>query len=259
MFTKKIKNAFTMAEVLITLGIIGVVVAMTLPTVVNNARNKELEARFKQAYSQIYQAVLLSANEDPQLWQTYCGGERNLSGLFFENFAKKFQTVTVFSSYIGSKRDLKLLGYNQESFYTPELGKKIFNHGGYDSGSFVTKNGMIIFNSGCWWDNALDFVVDTNGHKGPNRLGYDVFYFQISKNDQLLPSSNNTSFSVGYAQNAGCCSFTGTTDGGYCDSTENNWNGGAASDNGTACSRFAIMDVLPGDESKSYWKNLPRP
>lgn len=245
-----------MAEVLITLGIIGVVVAMTLPTVVNNARNKELEARFKQAYSQIYQAVLLFANENPQLWQTYCGGNITSPGLFFRDFQNKFQTVSYFAP---RTRDLTEVGYKQEYFYTPEIGKKKFNVDGHDLGAFVTKNGMIIFNSGCWWQRSLDFVVDTNGHKGPNKFGYDVFYFQISKNDQLLPSSNNDKFTSEYSQNAGCCSFTGTTDGTLCDGSENGYLGGGVSDNGVACSRFAIMDVFPGDENKSYWKNLPRP
>lgn len=107
---------------------------------------------------------------------------------------------------------------------------------------------------------TLPTVVDTNGLKGPNKFGYDVFYFQISKNNQLLPSSINNSFSSGYAESSGCCSFTGTTDGGLCDNSE---NGGLAqygySDNGSACSRFALMDIFPEDESKSYWKNLPRP
>ena len=37
------KAAFTLAEVLITIGIIGVVAAITLPTVLTNVRNKELE------------------------------------------------------------------------------------------------------------------------------------------------------------------------------------------------------------------------
>ena len=37
------KCAFTLAEVLITLGIIGVVAALTLPSVINNFREKQLE------------------------------------------------------------------------------------------------------------------------------------------------------------------------------------------------------------------------
>ena len=61
---------FTIAEVLITLGIIGIVTAVTLPSIINNNRNKQLEAQLKTAYSLIYQAVLLMGNEDPELWQT---------------------------------------------------------------------------------------------------------------------------------------------------------------------------------------------
>lgn len=48
---------FTMAEVLITLGITGIVAAMTLPAVINNSRNKQLEAGLKRSYSVISQAL----------------------------------------------------------------------------------------------------------------------------------------------------------------------------------------------------------
>ena len=51
------KKAFTLAEVLITLGIIGIVAAMTLPAVINNSRNKQLEAGLKRSYSLISQAL----------------------------------------------------------------------------------------------------------------------------------------------------------------------------------------------------------
>lgn len=51
------KKSFTLAEVLITLGIIGIVAAMTLPTVINNSRNKQLEAGLKRSYSVIAQAL----------------------------------------------------------------------------------------------------------------------------------------------------------------------------------------------------------
>lgn len=42
------KSAFTLAEVLITLGIIGVVAALTLPALMADYRAKELEVRFKK-------------------------------------------------------------------------------------------------------------------------------------------------------------------------------------------------------------------
>ena len=46
---KNRNNGFTLAEVLITLGIIGVVVAMTIPTLISKYKHKEYETRFKKA------------------------------------------------------------------------------------------------------------------------------------------------------------------------------------------------------------------
>ena len=53
------KRAFTLAEVLITLGIIGVVATMTIPIVINKYRSYVLEVQFKKAYSNLSQAILL--------------------------------------------------------------------------------------------------------------------------------------------------------------------------------------------------------
>lgn len=53
-------KAFTMAEVLITLGILGVVIAMTLPALMSNHRKKIAEVRLAKFYSTINQAILRS-------------------------------------------------------------------------------------------------------------------------------------------------------------------------------------------------------
>jgi len=50
------KKGFTLAEVLITLVIIGVVVAMTIPNVINNSKKQEYSAKFKKFYSTMKQA-----------------------------------------------------------------------------------------------------------------------------------------------------------------------------------------------------------
>ena len=57
------KAAFTLAEVLITLGIIGVVAAMTLPTLISNYKDQELVTRTKKAYSVIEQAALMAQQD----------------------------------------------------------------------------------------------------------------------------------------------------------------------------------------------------
>ena len=57
--TKKF-NAFTLAEVLITLGIIGVVAAMTMPTLINQTNGAQYKAAYKKALSAISQGVTLN-------------------------------------------------------------------------------------------------------------------------------------------------------------------------------------------------------
>ncbi len=58
------KAAFTLAEVLITLGIIGVVAAMTLPTLIQNQQEKEKVVRLKKAYSVLNSALQRAITED---------------------------------------------------------------------------------------------------------------------------------------------------------------------------------------------------
>ena len=58
------KNSFTLAEVLITLGIIGVVAAMTLPALIQKQNEKATVVQLKKAYSMLSQAVLAEIAEN---------------------------------------------------------------------------------------------------------------------------------------------------------------------------------------------------
>ena len=49
----KVKLGFTLAEVLITLGIIGVVAALTIPNLMTHLKNKKLESQFKKTYAEL--------------------------------------------------------------------------------------------------------------------------------------------------------------------------------------------------------------
>lgn len=62
MFVRKdvMKRAFTLAEVLITLGIIGVVAALTIPALIQNYKNHETEARLAKFYSVVNQAIAMA-------------------------------------------------------------------------------------------------------------------------------------------------------------------------------------------------------
>ena len=64
------KKGFTLAEVLVTLGVIGVVSAITLPTLIKNYNKYVTAQRLKKAYSEIQNAVRLSTieNGEPNQW-----------------------------------------------------------------------------------------------------------------------------------------------------------------------------------------------
>ena len=67
---KQLYSGFTLAEVLITLGIIGVVAAMTLPTLNQKLSDQKNMSSLKKAYSILQQATLLviSEHEAPEYW-----------------------------------------------------------------------------------------------------------------------------------------------------------------------------------------------
>ena len=100
----KKKAAFTLAEVLITLGIIGIVAAMTLPTLIQANKNKEIEAKLKKFYSAMNQAIMLSESENGDY--KYWTGTYKSAGV--ENFLDKYikpyliaLKITRFDSYGG--------------------------------------------------------------------------------------------------------------------------------------------------------------
>lgn len=63
-------RAFTLAEVLITLGIIGVVAAISIPTLIQSSQEKATVSQLKKAYSTLSQAFLLAVQENgtPDTW-----------------------------------------------------------------------------------------------------------------------------------------------------------------------------------------------
>ena len=69
-------NAFTLAEVLITLGVIGVVAAMTLPTLIQNYKRHEVETKLAKFYTVMNEAIRMSetVNGDKMYWEVLGNG-----------------------------------------------------------------------------------------------------------------------------------------------------------------------------------------
>ena len=103
------RTAFTLAEVLITLGIIGVVAALTMPSLIQHHRKQVIETRLAKFYSNINQAMKLSEIENGprQFWQkldwqpvydsegnfTNSYTSNNIEEWFDKYFGKYIQTV----------------------------------------------------------------------------------------------------------------------------------------------------------------------
>src|SRR5574344_281999 len=80
-------SAFTLAEVLIVLGIIGVVAAMTIPVLMQRAGERETVTKLKKAYSTLSNAYNLAINNDgvPTDWGTW-QDDNNGNQLLLEHF-----------------------------------------------------------------------------------------------------------------------------------------------------------------------------
>ena len=171
---------FTLAEVLITLGIIGVVAAMTIPTLMNYTQDKEFKEAAKEAFSKSSQAIQQMKNDEGG---TLSGYGINNAGLFKPVFMKYFKVI----------KDCNLsdcvAGSYTSDVYTSLSGDPADTQNGAE-GQFVTSDGMF-FNIQDSIYSGIYIIVDVNGYsKKPNIYGRDTFVFQIV-NDNLLPMGAN--------------------------------------------------------------------
>ncbi len=192
---KKIK-AFTLAEVLITLGIVGVAAAMTIPNLITNMQNRHTEAILKEDYS-ILQQMMISANED--------GAISNITTLNDMNEMKKWFN-TFFLPYIKTEN----ICYDKEGCWNEKvyyLNNSVFQSGGSCGGfaiSFVLPNAstvclddykvsmLPIYGIDANNENSIILYVDVNGQKKPNTLGKDIFVLGYDPNiGKLVPAGNS--------------------------------------------------------------------
>ena len=182
-FDKIRRAAFTLAEVLITLGIIGVVAAMTMPVLIQNHKKSEATARLKKFYSTMSQAILLSENDNgpAKQWTKADNIAKDPDTGLYDD-ADAVNTEIYFNTYL--KNYLKYLKTEKDE--DTNLFKVMMN----DGSSFLMRNG-----------NCIDFIFDYNGDKYPNKEGRDRYRFVICPAGYQFNANKNLSFSV-YAQAA---------------------------------------------------------
>lgn len=176
-------DGFTLAEVLITLGIIGVVAAITLPNLITNYKAKQLRTQFTKTYSVLAQGFKLMVQDDVSIdLSSYAPGTRH------KTLVKYLTNATICSGNVsGNAYDSPLgchvfKGNGAMDGYKYLNANGDFKDGAYNDGQLMLADGTLIFFDDCParenWKGCM-VTVDINGIKKPNRLGYDFFAFEV--------------------------------------------------------------------------------
>lgn len=185
------KTGFTLAEVLITLGIIGVVAAMTIPTLINQTKDSDMKAGFKKAVSALNQAITLNFALDGNDFADLRGTASTISSLSpYYMFVTRMNVVSV-----SSAANATLGGpFGTTNNYTMFLN---------DGMAITFATNVPAADPGCSAPNiaACKMVVDVNGAKGPNALSTAVTSGKIKDqfvlnfyNGQVVPNDNKAKY-----------------------------------------------------------------
>ena len=179
------KFAFTLSEILITLGIIGVVAAITMPSVIAKHREKVLVERLKQTYSIFSQAYLMAKNEygPSEFWDIGQGdsgvGAQKLYNMFKPYLLKSRDCDTQTGCFADDYKSL----FGGSYIWQPKTR--------YTYARGILSNGVSFLfwsnGSGCPENLCGAIKVDINGLSKPNKAGVDYFDFQIFT-DKIFPT-----------------------------------------------------------------------
>lgn len=220
---------FTLAEVLITLGIIGIVAEITIPTLYQSVSNQYYTNQLKKAYSTFNQALISLTTDYGCIGDLACTGLFNTGRSvqdFGDEIAKYFKVTqncglnasqgcwshSVAPNYDGSgtRADVdaasgryKFVTADGATYYIVSYANDCTTNRGYNSMSAV-----------CAW-----LWVDVNGVKGPNNHGRDIYQFWVTngKGPLLYPYGGKDHFAgtSSYWKDVNACVPTNTS-GDYC-------------------------------------------
>ncbi len=193
------KKGFTLAEVLITLGVIGIVAALTMPTIIAKYKEKQIVTSVKVAYSIFSQAFIRVVQENGTLDNLV--NDENSNGkngeVLFLELSKYIKNV----KSCGSGVNDKCFGSKYKTLDGRTLSSNTWNN--YTNmAKGVLGNGMSFWILN--YDNT-QLGIDINGKKGPNQLGVDFFHFGVNPDGRLIINNKELK-----AQNYELCDINGT-------------------------------------------------
>ena len=164
--------------------------AATLPSLINNTQNRELQSALNKGYSEISQAL--------EFMKTDIGVEivpQDYAPRTFVNSYKNYFKNIRSASISFQDNDTETNDYNtMKEYQTYNKAKNVF-YNMFDDGQFILPDGALVMinNEGY---SMLYISIDVNGEgKGPNVWGRDLFTFEITSEGKLLPmGADGTSY-----------------------------------------------------------------
>ena len=180
-------NAFTLAEVLITLGVIGVIAAITMPSVVKKYQKISTVTKLKKVYTTLNQAIKLSEaeNGEYEYWEQISDiGEDAYFNKYWKPYLKSAKICNTYQAcgYKSNSPWVNLQGTNAQTPGVTYVGRLslILTDGAFVS--IQTLSGGKIIST---------IYVDINAGNLPNKLGRDAFYFTRTNKGQVVASEGN--------------------------------------------------------------------
>lgn len=206
----KHRIAFTLAEVLITLGIIGLIAALTIPTLINIYQERQMVTGLLKFNATLQQAV--------QLWKEDIGCHDDAYSCLAsqgnaDNDINSFNQIGQFLKIVSTATQTNSANWlpdNTQNYYgnieTTNYGKVA--HVGCGAGAFLLPDGTTFSVD---IDAAgFEITVDVNGKKPPNRIGKDTFPLFIGEKSgkdiwyYKYWNSNSTGLCLYQAYGANC-------------------------------------------------------
>ena len=232
-------KAFTLAEVIIVVGIIGIIAQVTIPTLLSNIQNEELHSQFKKTYSELNQIAMQFKNDNDITVPEYTSGNwTKFTKKDFWKYLKDGNNIFEHSYEAGFTSLYRLRGLKGEtasnvcdvsSYYT-EISGKIYTFNDYNQSG---ENGPVL-------------CVDINGEKKPNTYGKDFFLFIFTLDGTVIPmgqyNSRNTEHQI--------------PDGNFFKYGAENCDNKNLYNKQYACAYYALLNQHPTEAGKDYWHDF---
>lgn len=239
------KKGFTLAEVLVTLGIIGVVAAITIPSLMENVRNKDLQAQLKKSYSEWNQIAMQFMNDNEQSIPDYAA-EYGLNAMIAQ-LPKYLKGVGKFSNWTYADRDENGNSVNTTPYkiFTMKGTRTVTNCDVSGFRNDIAGKYILFDDAPKSGYNGPRLCIDLNGDKRPNKLGIDIFNFIFTTDGHIIPEGTD------HPDN----NYTAKYYAGGTVKAASNYCNGLNGENVLACAYYAVHDISPKGNG-TYWKDF---